>query len=140
MERNIFAPEFKESVTMYLRIVLTGLVAGIISLTGFPQAPSENVISLQECLKRAVENSPRLKISLLEQNKLKYRYQETVGKGIPNLNFSGALDDYVNLPTQLIPGEFFNRPGELIQLNQFATIRPSSGNKSRRTVRPAPLS
>ena len=111
---------------MNLRILLTGLVFGILSVTGFSQVPVENVISLKECLKRAVENSPKLKISLLEHDKLKYRYRETVGKGLPNLNLSGSLDDYVNLPTQLIPGEFINRPGEMIPV-QFGTTYNLSG-------------
>jgi outer membrane protein len=111
---------------MCFRIILTGLISGIVFLSGFSQAPAEKAITLQECLKLAVENSPKLKISLLEQDKLKFRYRETIGKGLPNLNFSGALDDYVNLPTQLIPGEFINRPGELIPV-QFGTTYNLSG-------------
>ena len=115
-----------ESFKMESRSLLTGIFFLIISLAGFSQSSSDHVITLQECLKRAVDNSPRLKVSLLEQNKLKYSYQETVGKGLPTLNFSGALDDYVSLPTQLIPGEFINRPGELIPV-QFGTTYNLSG-------------
>jgi outer membrane protein len=111
---------------MRLRILLTGIILGISAMKGFSQDTAKNVITLQECLTRAVENSPRLKVSLLEQNKLRYQYQETLGKGLPNLNFSGSLDDYVNLPTQLIPGEFVNRPGELIPV-QFGTTYNLSG-------------
>jgi outer membrane protein TolC len=33
---------------------------------------------------------------------------------------SGSFDDYLSLPTQLIPGEFFGQPGELIPV-QFGT-------------------
>ena len=58
---------------MRLKIIVTGLVAGIISITGFSQSTSEKEITLRECLKLAVENSPKLKISLLEQSKLKYK-------------------------------------------------------------------
>ena len=83
-------------------------------VTGFSQRPPDRVITLQECLRLSVENSPRLKISTLEQDKLRYRYRETIGKGLPNINMSGSFDDYVSLPTQLIPGEFFGRPGDLI--------------------------
>ena len=90
------------------------------SVTGFSQKTPDKVITLQECLRLSVENSPRLKISSLEQDKLRFRYRETVGKGLPNINMSGSFDDYVSLPTQLIPGEFFGRPGELIPV-QFGT-------------------
>jgi outer membrane protein len=111
---------------MRLQIVLIFLFTGMITRTAFPQTLPVNVISLGECLKLAVENSPRLKISRLEQEKLKFKYREAVGKGLPNLNFSGALDDYVSLPTQLIPGEFLGHPGELYPV-QFGTTYNLSG-------------
>jgi outer membrane protein len=111
---------------MNLRSILSGVCFMIISTAGFSQAYSETVITLRECLKRAVDNSSKLKISLLEQKKLKYGYQENIGKCLPSLNFSGSLDDYVSLPTQLIPGEFFNRPGEVIPV-QFGTTYTLSG-------------
>jgi len=90
------------------------------------QDTSIRVISLRECLNLAIANSPRLKINALEQNKLHYRYKETLGSGLPHVNFTGAFDDYLALPTQLIPGEFFGKPGELIPV-QFGTTYNLSG-------------
>lgn len=90
------------------------------------QPPAERVISLQECLRLALENSPRLKINALEQSKLNYRYKETAGAGLPQINLSGSFDDYVSLPTQLIPGEFFGKPGEMIPV-QFGTTYNLAG-------------
>ncbi|MCX6267395.1 MAG: TolC family protein [Bacteroidetes bacterium] len=84
------------------------------------------MISLKECLKLSIANSPRIKISALEQTRLQYGYKETVGGGLPHVNFSGSWDDYLALPTSLIPGEFFGRPGEMIPV-QFGTTYNISG-------------
>lgn len=90
-------------------------------LLGFTQAPPQpRVIALDECLGLAVQNSVRLQISALEQQRLQYQRRETIGQGLPNINFNGSFDDYLALPTQLIPGEFFGKPGELIPV-QFGT-------------------
>jgi outer membrane protein len=106
---------------------ITGLLSVFIWFNGISQAPPERMIDFRECLKLAIENNPRLKISKLEQVKINYRSKETMGKGLPAINFNGAYDDYVNLPTQLIPGEFFNRPGELIPV-QFGTTYNLAGS------------
>lgn len=85
-------------------------------------ASAERIISLKECLKLSVANSPRLKISDLEQIRLKYNYKATTGMGLPQLNFSGSYDDYLHLPTQMIPNIFSNppNPSEMIPV-QFGT-------------------
>jgi outer membrane protein TolC len=85
------------------------------------------VISLKECLKLSVANSPRLKISALEQTRLHYGYKATVGGGLPQVSFSGSWDDFLNLPTSLIPGEFFGQPGKMIPV-QFGTNFNISGS------------
>jgi len=100
----------------------------LVPLLGFSQAPPQTrVIGLDECLSLAVQNSVRLQISLLEQQRLQYQRRETIGQGLPNINFNGGWDDYVNLPTQLIPGEFFGKPGEMIPV-QFGTSFNISGS------------
>jgi outer membrane protein len=104
---------------MKLKYVLLGSIL-LLSATSFSQPEGSRVITFKECINLAITNSPRLKNSLLEQKRLKYQYKETVGQGLPNIGISGSYDDYLNLPTQLIPGEFFGYPGELIPV-QFGT-------------------
>ena len=90
--------------------------------------PSVRVITLSECLKLSVANSPRLKIADLEQIRLRYNRKATTGIGLPQVNFSGSYDDYLNLPTQMIPNIFSNPPdpGQLIPV-QFGTRYNISG-------------
>ena len=99
---------------------LLGFLFSIYSLTVFAGEPAGKVITLKECLKLSIDNSPQLKISALEQVRLGYGYNETIGAGLPQINFAGSFDDYLHLPTSLIPGEFFGKPGEMIPV-QFGT-------------------
>lgn len=92
-------------------------------LSGYSQTdslPPNTAYTLKACLRLAIDHNPELKINALEQSKLNYQLRETRGIGLPQLNMSGSFDDYVSLPTQLIPGEFFGQPGELIPV-QFGT-------------------
>lgn len=105
----------------FLTLALLGPVFGL------GQAPPVKTISLEECLDLTVQNSVQLQISVLEHERLRYQRREAIGQGMPNINFNGGWDDYVNLPTQLIPGEFFGRPGEMIPV-QFGTTFNLSGS------------
>jgi len=112
---------------MVPKYFFAGLIFFLVTLIVLAQEASTTVIGLRECLKRSVENSPKMKIAALEQNKLQYVYRETLGKGLPDINMSGSFDDFISLPTQLIPGEFFGRPGELIPVQFGTTYNLSCG-------------
>lgn len=114
-------------MTNCMKPLLIFLLLCTMPLSGFSQAPSPRVIPLEECLDLSVKNSVRLQISVLEHQRLQYQRRESIGIGMPNINFNGGWDDYVNLPTQLIPGEFFGKPGEMIPV-QFGTSFNISGS------------
>ncbi|HNW76397.1 MAG TPA: TolC family protein [Bacteroidales bacterium] len=92
----------------------------------FAEEDTARVISLSECLKKAVDYSPTLRTAALEQQRLKYAKGETMSAGLPQINANGSFDDYMSLPTSLIPGEFFNQPGTMIAV-QFGTKYNLSG-------------
>lgn len=76
------------------------------------QAPPviPRVINLEECLRLSLKNSPRLKTEELESIRLLHHQKATAGTGLPQVSFSGSYDDYLNLPTQMIPNIFSNPP------------------------------
>lgn len=119
-------PKISVFCLLFSIMPFVGAIARVAPVTAADEASSVRSISLQECLKLSVANSPRLKISLLEQSRLQYGYKETVGGGLPHVNFSGSWDDFLHLPTSLIPGEFFGQPGEMIPV-QFGTTFNLSG-------------
>lgn len=92
----------------------------------FAAEDTVRVISLSECLKKAVDYSPTLRTAALEQQRLKYAKDETMSAGLPQVSANGSFDDYMSLPTSLIPGEFFNQPGTMIAV-QFGTKYNLSG-------------
>jgi outer membrane protein len=86
----------------------------------FAATDSTKVIGLKECLTMALDYSPRLRTAALEQQRLRYKRTTTLSSGLPQVNASGTFDDYLSLPTSLIPGEFFGQPGTMIPV-QFGT-------------------
>lgn len=83
-------------------------------------------MSLQQCLEAALKNDQRVRLSAMEQERLKYQVRQTAGTGLPQLSASGSFQNFLKLPTQLIPGEFFGEPGTLIPV-QFGTNYNMSG-------------
>ncbi len=81
---------------------------------------SPKPMSLKDCTAFAIENSPQVQTALLEITKNDYKVKEVLSTGLPQVNLSGNYTYNVELPTQLIPGEFFGAPGELVQV-QFGT-------------------
>ncbi|MEI6683459.1 MAG: TolC family protein [Bacteroidota bacterium] len=89
---------------------------------------SPRIITLKECLSLSVVNSPSLKIARLDQARLRYNLKATTGAGLPQVRFSGSYDDYLHLPTQMIPNIFSSppNPSEMIPV-QFGTSFNISG-------------
>lgn len=81
---------------------------------------SPKPMSLKDCTQHAIENSPRVQMALLEISKNDQKVKEVLSTGLPQVNLNGNYTYNVQLPTQLIPGEFFGAPGELVQV-QFGT-------------------
>jgi outer membrane protein TolC len=86
-------------------------------------------ITLEDCIRRSLENSPRLKIATLEQIRLGHQYRTTLGAGLPQVSLSGSYDDFLNLPTQMIPNIFSTppNPSEMIPV-QFGTSYNITGS------------
>lgn len=92
------------------------------------QNPTE-FLGLKECLKRTVENNTSIRSAKLEEQKMHWKIVETRGNALPQISATGTYDDYLKLPTSLIPGEFFGQPGTMIPV-QFGTKYNMSGGIS----------
>ena len=77
-------------------------------------------MDLKTCLQRAVENGQQVKIAAMEQERLKAARNEAIGNGTPQISAYGNFQDYLKLPTQILPGEILGMPGQLIPV-QFGT-------------------
>lgn len=95
----------------------------------FSQSGPPEILGLKECVKRTIENNTSIKTSLLDEQKMHWKIIETRGNALPQVSISGTYDDYLKLPTSLIPGEFFGQPGTMIPV-QFGTKYNMSGGIS----------
>ena len=109
-----------------LHALIIPVIAFLIMSCGKLQAQTQTELSLKRCLEMALAYDQRVKLAAMEQSKAKYQRNEAIGSGLPQVSASGNFQNYIKLPTQLIPGEFFGRPGELIPI-QFGTNYNMSG-------------
>lgn len=68
-------------------------------------------LSLQQALDLAARQSYMVQSSALEAEKSVQRSKEITAVGLPQVNGSAQLQNFINVPTQLIPN-FFSAPGQ----------------------------
>jgi outer membrane protein len=102
------------------------LLPGLLMILQLATAQKTIEMNLKQCLELALQNDQRVKLSEMEQERLKYQIRQTAGVGLPQVSGTGSFQNFLKLPTQLIPGEFFGEPGTLIPV-QFGTNYNMSG-------------
>ncbi len=76
----------------------------------------KHVLSLSECITYAKENNTDIKKASINIEKSKKKINEVIGSGLPQVTLSGNLVNNLELPTQIIPGDFFGKPGTLLPI------------------------
>jgi outer membrane protein len=77
--------------------------------------------SMQQCIDFAAKNQMDIVNSRYDEVIAKAKVNEILGSGLPQVNGSVNLNDFLQIPTQLIPGEFFGgKPGTFIPI-KFGT-------------------
>jgi outer membrane protein TolC len=77
--------------------------------------------SLKQAIDFAFKNSPNYLNAELEIQNSKYRKREVLGVGLPQINSSVDLKDYIDIPTSLLPGQFFGAPAGTFIPVKFGT-------------------
>ena len=77
--------------------------------------------SLKQAIDYAFKNSPNYLNAELEIQNSKYRKREVLGVGLPQINSSVDLKDYIDIPTSLLPGQFFGAPAGTFIPVKFGT-------------------
>ncbi|TSA43395.1 MAG: TolC family protein, partial [Chitinophagaceae bacterium] len=103
-------------------IALIGLLA--LSLAGSAQQINE--FSVQQCLDYANKNSITVKNALLDIDVQKQFNRQVTAAAFPQIGASLSANDYLAIPTSLLPGEIFNQPGTKIPV-KFGTKYNASG-------------
>jgi len=77
--------------------------------------------SLQQSIDYAIKNSPSYLNSELDLKNAIYKRNEITGMGLPQVNGSVDVKDYIELPTSLLPGQFFGAPADTYIPVKFGT-------------------
>lgn len=105
------------------KLVILWALAG--TLTAYAQdgvketAPA--VLSLQQAIDYALQNQLLLKNALLDEQIAKQKVNEVTGLGLPQINSSFDVKDFLEIPVSLIPAEFFGGPPGTFAPVKFGT-------------------
>jgi outer membrane protein TolC len=103
-------------------VVIIGL--GLASFAAFSQTnetPSSYSFSLQQAVDFALQNQNNIKNAMLDEEIAKNKVKEVFGMGLPQVNASFDVKKFLELPTSLIPAEFFGGPPGSFAAVQFGT-------------------
>lgn len=81
--------------------------------------------SLKEAIEYAQKNQTSIKNAEIDEAIAANTVKQTVGIGLPQLSGNLNFQDFLKVPTNLLPGEFFGKPGEQIPV-QFGVKYQSS--------------
>lgn len=99
---------------------LFSLIIATLVLTFYGHAQGVSM-SLSEAQDYAVKNAYAAKSASYDVDVAALQTEELIGIGLPQISGSVQYQNYLNLPTQLVPAEFFGgQPGEFAKL-QFGT-------------------
>jgi outer membrane protein len=101
-------------------------------VTGLPALQAQEVkkFSLKEAQQYALENNYSVKNTATDVEIAKKRVKENLAIGLPQINAGASYINNIELPTMLIPAEFFGgEPGQFQEI-QFGTQHNGSWNAS----------
>ena len=96
------------------KLTLLGLSMLVASLTlGQPQKDSIYNFSIQQSIAYALTHQGSVVNARYEVEKAGEKVKQVVGIGLPQISAAGNIQDFVEIPTTLIPAQFFGgQPGE----------------------------
>ena len=77
--------------------------------------------SLQQSIKYALENQKDVKNAIIDEQIAQQKVNEIMGMGLPQISSSFDLRNFVELPTSLIPADFFGGPPGTFAAVKFGT-------------------
>jgi outer membrane protein len=91
-----------------LLICITGALQGFSQTQ--PALPQTYNFSVQEAVDYAITHKDSAVNAGLDVKSADYRVKEIIGQGFPQINGTASFQDYLKIPTTLLPGEFFGAP------------------------------
>jgi outer membrane protein len=96
-----------------MKRILTLLICITGALQGYSQtqpAPQTYNFTVQEAINYALTHKDSVVNSGLDVKNADYYVKELIGQGFPQIDGTASFQDYLKIPTTLLPGEFFGAP------------------------------
>jgi outer membrane protein TolC len=90
------------------------------------QEPSVYNFSLNEAIDYAQKHQNAILNAQIDENIAKNTVKQTIGIGLPQVSGSYSFQDYIDIPTVIIPASFFGKPGDPDIRAKFGTKYQSS--------------
>ena len=108
-----------------LFIAILSLTIGSLAAQQIDSSKTHN-FNLEESIKYAFEHQTSILNAALDQKIAYAKTKETIGIGLPQINGNADFNDFIKLPTSLLPGQFFNQPAGTVVPVQFGVKYNSS--------------
>lgn len=93
------------------KVILSILTILFINTYSYSQGKETMELSLESCIKMAVENNINIQSANIDAEKARYKVNETRSALLPKVNASGNFQDHIKLQTTMLPGELLGQPG-----------------------------
>ncbi len=90
-------------------------------------AQQKNEFSIKQAVDYGIKNSVAVRNSLIDIKIQKQTNREITSAALPQINGSGTFQDFLEIPTSLLPGEVFGQPGTKVPV-QFGTKYNATGS------------
>ena len=102
-------------------VVLIG--AGLFTLNSFSQTKDSSSFSfsVQQAIKYALENQKDIKNAIIDEQLAQKKVNEIMGMGLPQISASFDLREFIEIPTSLVPADFFGGPPGTFAAVKFGT-------------------
>lgn len=91
------------------------------SLLAQPKDTMTYSFTLQQAIDHAFKNQVNVQNAVLEEESAKYRAKEVTAAGLPQVNGNINVTDFLDIPTQVVPADFFGGPPGTYLGVQFGT-------------------
>lgn len=115
----------KKQLTMGMRGFAVAMVLLVLSLQS--RAQTVNAFSAKQAVDYARKNATVVKNALIDIKIQQQTNREVTSAALPQINASGTLQDYLTIPTQLLPAEITGGPAGTFIPVQFGTKYNATG-------------
>jgi outer membrane protein len=97
-------------------------------------AQTSEQMTLTACIDYALKNNYEVQKAKLDQDESSYLTKEIKGSGLPQIKGTAGVDNYLSLPTSILPGEIIGAPGTHIPVKFGTKYVASAGIEASQMI------